>query len=130
MLHPALGKNRYCGPGALAMLFGCSTDEAAAVLRDVSGRSSIKRIGAAEMLRAIERLGARAHPEPIVKPRAVREWARGCHGKWLVQVTGHYVAIDATSDEIEIGDNQSVTARTLDEFRRGGKRVTAAWSIQ
>src|SRR5690242_4309825 len=103
MLHPALGKNRYCGPGALAMLFGCSTDEAAAVLREVSGKTYIKGIEPAAMLRAVERFGGQAHPEPIVKPRAVREWARGCcAGKWLVQVTKHYVAVDATGDEIEI----------------------------
>jgi len=113
------------------MLFGCSTDEAAAVLREVSGKTYVKGIESAAMLRAVERFGRQARPEPIVKPRAVREWARGCCvGKWLVQVTGHYVAVDATGEEIEIGDNQSVTARTLNEFRRGGKRVMAAWSIQ
>lgn len=132
MLHPALGKNRYCGPGALAILFGCSTDEGARLLREVTGRTYIKSANPDAMIQVIHRLGGQAEPALLTRKRLpLREWAKGCAGgRWLVQVTCHYVVVDAAGDTVLVADNQSVTERTVAEFRRGGKHVVAAWMVR
>ena len=38
-LHRPHGKNRWCGPGAISILTGCSTDEASRLIRTVSGKT-------------------------------------------------------------------------------------------
>ena len=51
------GHNRYCGPAALSILTGCDTQQAAALLRLVSGKPSIKGCRTTDLLDAVERLG-------------------------------------------------------------------------
>lgn len=57
MLHAVTGKNRYCGPTAMATVLGITTDHAAAVARHVSGRPSIKGLSTHHLKLALEKLG-------------------------------------------------------------------------
>lgn len=42
MLHEVTGKNRFCGPTAIATVLGISTDHAAALARDRNGLRAVK----------------------------------------------------------------------------------------
>lgn len=42
MLHEVTGKNRYCGPTAIATILGISTDHAAALVRQRNGLRAVK----------------------------------------------------------------------------------------
>lgn len=133
MLHPAIGKNRYCGPGALAMLTGCSTDEAARLIRQNSGQLYVKGAANKDVLAALFALGCTVRPVPVVTWKRfyeppLREFVKTLQaGRYLVEVTRHYVAVDVEAGEV--GDNVSVTPRTFAEFRRGGKKVRKAWLV-
>jgi len=72
-LHPAIGGNRYCGPGALAILTGKTTDETAAVLRAVSGKRAIRGINRKHMMAACGLLGLTAEAVPAVG--SLQGWA-------------------------------------------------------
>lgn len=91
-LHKPHGKNRYCGPAAISAVTGVSTDEAAAVVRHLTGKRSVKGMHDGEMVRALSALGA-----------TVQEIARG--GKRIEQKTGKLRApnlkewMDARSEE-------------------------------
>lgn len=55
--HPKVGRNRYCGPGAVSALTGCDTQQAAALMRKHSGRYSIKSSTGGEVWSALRALG-------------------------------------------------------------------------
>lgn len=47
------GKNRFCGPAALAAVMNCSTDEAARLIRKQSGQHAVKGTSPSAVFRAI-----------------------------------------------------------------------------
>lgn len=56
----ARGHNRFCGPAALSIISGIDTAEAAALIRHVSRKRSVKGTTYGELLRALSLLGYRA----------------------------------------------------------------------
>jgi hypothetical protein len=56
-LHRPTGKNRYCGPAALSAMTGFTTDQCAAVIRMVSGKTMVKGASTGEMINAIRAMG-------------------------------------------------------------------------
>ncbi|MGL6052633.1 MAG: hypothetical protein ACRC16_22075 [Aeromonas salmonicida] len=56
------GKNRYCGPAALAGIFGVCTDKAAELIRRESGQFSVKGSYTQDLLAAIRRHGGDVVP--------------------------------------------------------------------
>lgn len=59
VIHPKTGHNRYCGPAALSMIAKIDTAEAAALLRKISGKTSIKTVHMVQMRAALEAKGFR-----------------------------------------------------------------------
>lgn len=59
------GRNKFCGPAALAAILNCTTDEAAAQIRRVSGQRAVKGAYTFHVLDAIERLGGRCMTLPV-----------------------------------------------------------------
>ena len=57
--HPIKGKNRYCGPSAMATVLGVTTDHAARVIRGFSGERWIKGVSTQHLIAALEQLGVR-----------------------------------------------------------------------
>lgn len=53
------GGNRFCGPAAISAVTGCSTDEAARVLRSVNGKRAIMGTGPRDMRLAYSHFGVR-----------------------------------------------------------------------
>lgn len=56
-LHIVRGRNRYCGPAAVSAITGCTTDEAARLMRQRSGRRAIKGAYHYEVTAALRALG-------------------------------------------------------------------------
>ena len=56
-LHEIHGNNRFCGPSAMSAILGISTDHAAAVARQVSGKTSIKGMQTSHLQAALKTLG-------------------------------------------------------------------------
>lgn len=75
-LYEPVGKNRYCGPTAVAAITGISTDEAARLMREWSGRRAIKGAGLGELAAALRARGCNvtgsglqfAHLEAMERP--------------------------------------------------------------
>ena len=57
--HPIKGRNRYCGPAAMATILGVTTDHAARVLRGLTGERWIKGVSVQHLTAAMEQLGVR-----------------------------------------------------------------------
>jgi hypothetical protein len=99
--------NRYCGPAAISALTGVTTDEAALMLRHVSGRRAIKGCRKEHVIEALRMLGLtvtrvyiRKNGDPCP---TVKQWARRRTGfvkprntDLLVGVTGHFIAVRNT----------------------------------
>lgn len=131
MLHPALGNNRFCGPGAMAALTGMSTDEAAAAIRKTTGKRAVFGVRAEDMLDTFCSLGYTWKRVTTPAHRSLEKVAPTLpHGVYLVNVTHHYVAVSVTDETgVVVLDNQSVTERQLMEFRRRNKHVVGVWEI-
>lgn len=144
-LHPAIGKNRYCGPGALSILTGYATDETAAVLRDITGKRAIFGIHHRAMLQALARFGMKTYPLPIEpKQFTLGKWiadhefkAAHAHpdfksrwyGRYLVCITGHYCVVRFTESGTEVSDNKSIYPRPAAKYRHLRSFIKAAWRI-
>lgn len=143
-LHPAIGPNRYCGPGALAILTGMDTGETARLLRVVTGRSRICGVRATAMLRVLEAQGIYARPIPLVQEgsgivvhrptlRVFAHWLterRNERGIYLVIVTNHYVILDTREYFPMVSDNMTIYPVRMDAFKRARKHVVNAWRIE
>jgi hypothetical protein len=134
-LHPAIGGargNRYCGPGALAILTGVGTGDAAAAIRQVTGKPAVRGCHHADLVQAGWNLGLRLSRQP--SPTAtgtLRAWAvRQEPGRYLVNVTGHYVVVRVNLlREVEVADNLTIYPLPLAQFKRAGQRVKRAWRV-
>src|SRR3954462_5037444 len=94
-LYPAIGKNRYCGPGALAIVTGVATDETAKAIREVSGKRAVKGCSNSDLVWAGKRLGVELVERANVKGLRLNQWIADGWTKepgsvFVVNVTGHY----------------------------------------
>ena len=129
-LHPAIGSNSFCGPAAIASVFGISTGEAAAAIRQQTGKRSVFGVHHRDMHNTLNALNAAITPVCLpVKPLPPSKLAdRLPHvGRYIVNVTGHYVALD--TDTMTICDNHTIYPLALDRYRGRNKRVKRAWYI-
>lgn len=53
--------NRYCGPAAISALTGCTTDDAATVIRSISGQTFVKGAETGHVCQALEAFGLRVN---------------------------------------------------------------------
>lgn len=75
--HPIKGKNRYCGPSAMATVLGVTTDHAARVIRGFSGERWIKGVSVQHLTAAMEQLGVRVRYTRInAAYESLSEWIK------------------------------------------------------
>lgn len=130
-LHPAIGPNRYCGPGAYAILTGLDTGIAAAHLRDLTGKRAIIGTPAWALTKALTERGLSVveKTQPLGRGAPLSRWSETVSpGVYLVNVTKHWVVVDLHAGEA--ADNNSVYPRPLDKFGRRRKRVQRWWRIE
>lgn len=138
-LSPAVGRNRYCGPGALAILLGIDTDNAAARLRAITGQRAIYGAHTVDMVQALRGAKEGVTVEGVAaaglvigstrKPTLAQLAACLDPGVYLVNITGHFVVLRKTADGVDVADNHTVYPMPLAKFRRLRSRVKSAWKV-
>lgn len=103
-LHDALPiagqkHNRYCGPAALAALTGISTGEAAARIRDYSGKHAVRGTAQRHMVSVLLDFGITVTATETYYPAkrmTLRHWIETHYtgGRCLISAGNHYWAID------------------------------------
>ena len=83
------GKNRYCGPAALAGVFGVCTDRAAELIRRESGQRSVKGSYTSDLLAAIRRHGGAVESGRGLRGQRPWQVARGAELTLLMVDTRH-----------------------------------------
>lgn len=132
MLHSVVGGgNTYCGPAALASIFCITPRDAAAVIRDVTGKTKVFGVHQRDIKHAVRELGGtltqlnpsgpRVHLDDFAKTLA--------DGVYLVCVTGHYVALEVIDKTIEVCDNHTIYPRDVARYSMRRKCVKTAWRI-
>lgn len=126
--------NHFCGPAAIAALTGVHVDDAARVLRNVSGKRAIMGIDARHMLAALKKLGHEPHTLlPVTtgkRPTLTQALAgvlrdRKPDEAFLVTITDHYVVIKGR----RLWDNKHPEGIWLGECPYRRKRVRAIWAV-
>ena len=103
MLHAVTGKNRFCGPTAIATILGITTDHAARIIRGYSGRRSVTGTSLGEMAYALRESGCTLsgsgiqHLHKPVKERPTAAmWLRGQRlepGKHVILIFGNHYGV-------------------------------------
>jgi hypothetical protein len=96
------GRNHYCGPAALAYVLRSDPDEAARLLRQVSGKRSIHGVTNVNLDAALQAAQVRfvrtATGNGRLPTRCLPTLARWYNtvplGEYIVCVTGHYIVVD------------------------------------
>lgn len=73
-LFEVTGKNRFCGPTALAAICGITTDQASRVLRSINGKHSITSVSYLHMVQALEFLGCKVRLEMVDGSPTAHQW--------------------------------------------------------
>ena len=101
-----LGRNRYCGPGAVSAITGLDTDAAARAIKAAAPNvaataEEIKGTGLGDMIDTFRHLGLETEYAPLGIPTTYRKLLDEYDtGVWLVGVykttkSGHWVVVDA-----------------------------------
>jgi hypothetical protein len=99
IIRPKTGHNRYCGPAALSAICRIDTAKAAQVLREVTGKASIKGVYEGQMVRALGKLGYRALQVSGPLEQSLAAWLKVNNLKtrgakvYLIAAGHHYITI-------------------------------------
>lgn len=75
-LNEVTGKNRYCGPTAIAAVLGVTTDEAARVARAISGKASIRGMKYALVLDVLKHFGCTVEFFLVQERLTANQWVQ------------------------------------------------------
>ena len=120
------GKNKFCGPFAIAALTGGTTDDASRLVRLLTGRRSVMGMSTIEMGKA---LTSRGRLHKVYRPRCtLNQWINN-HAKpdtqYVVLVTGHYIAVDGN----RVACSQKRTPVRLDDVTGKRRKVWQVWEL-
>jgi hypothetical protein len=90
-------RNRYCGPAALSALTGITAEDAARLLRKVTGKRSIKGCPTWGVVNALKEMGLEV--KRVRGAKTVGKWRKPA-GRYLVVVggrtNGHFIAVEGS----------------------------------
>ena len=97
-LHRIVGRAGKCGPSAMAAVTGLPTQDCAALLREVTGRTQIHGVGEDELVKAMALAGWRCDraPHPADARPTLAAWLREHDtfaASFILVVRNHYVAL-------------------------------------
>lgn len=127
--------NRYCGPFALSRVLGITTGEAAARIREHTGKKFVtgtpsQSIGfvladAGELI-ATETYGKERHSK--IRGPKLRDWAANHAGeRWIVLVPYHYVVL-GKGGKVSCAQNEEGAKPHKHHY--GHRHVKAAWQVR
>lgn len=125
------GHNSYCGPAVISAVTGCTTNEAASVIRLLTGRESIKGTYTHEVRNALSKYGVTMKRMRVDRP-TLTQWLKANRdkrtlGRVFLIVAGHHWQLISgrryvcgrTGDIVSVKDHQ-VKRRA---------RVTEVWEL-
>ena len=136
-LHRIIGRAGKCGPSAISAIAGVPTHEAAAVLRDLTGRRAINGTSGLEMVYGLEWFGVRLRGGFFTRYRRdYHDLFPGMYeclpitltafdkskpdGRWLLSVTDHWIVYGNGA----VADSGAMFSRKpapLASYRNGGR---------
>jgi len=125
------GRNNYCGPCALAYVLGSDPDSAAALLRKMSGKRSIRGVSNSLLIEAIWGAGVKprlAFPIGNVPRPQLRSWLatrENPAGLYIVNITRHYIVVNRD----QMFDNRFHLGKPLEKCPYLLRRVVNAWLV-
>jgi hypothetical protein len=131
VIRPKNGHNKYCGPGALSIITRIDTAQAAALLRKVSGKPSIKGAHDADMKTALREKGYRATQLIVAGEPTLAQWLKrntvAMRGTkvFLITAGNHYVVVQGRSG----GCNQTGGPGPLAKMKMRRGRVTSVVQV-
>lgn len=128
MIGPAIGRNRYCGPGAFAILTGSTTDDGAAMIRRVNGKRAVFGTSPEDLTLALCYAGWLAFPQEIPRRQSLERLAPDFFGNgaaYLVEITGHWCVVQGN----QVCDNHTIYPLAIYRYRQRGKHVKRAWRV-
>lgn len=141
MFYPVKGYNKFCGPTALALLIGCTTDEAAIKIRYFTGKKMAKGVAVEHMMQVLLSEGWRPiRIPPFIKTvkalsNVVDEYEPGFY---LANITGHYLVLERYGEPLgntrlmgwRVADNQQKTPVPLSRhIRYQTHRIKFLWYL-
>ncbi len=125
------GRNNYCGPCALAYVLGSDPGSAAALLRRMSGKRSIRGVSNSLLMQAIWAAGVKtrlAFPIiPVPRPQ-LRSWLATREDPaalYIVNITHHYIVVHGD----QMFDNRFHLGKPLEKCPYLLRRVVNAWMV-
>ena len=125
------GRNNYCGPCALAYVLKTDSDSAAALLRKVSGKRSIRGVSNGHLTEAIWVAGVRtrlAFPIGNVPHPQLRRWLSTREDPaalYIVNITHHYIVVHGN----QVFDSRFHLGKPLEKCPYLLRRVVNAWRV-
>ena len=133
-LQPAIGKNRYCGPGAIAIVTGLPTDEASRLIRAVNGKRSIHGVSPYDLRQAFKRAKVALHDIPIAERMTVSSFIDSrldfmFDGVYVLYVTGHYLVVEIHDGQAWACDNRTIYPVPFKKYSLRKKRIKQVWKV-
>lgn len=75
-LHTVTGKNRFCGPTAIATILGITTDDASRAVRQITGKTQTTGVSHTAMYETLVRLGCRVRCFVADGRPTANQWAK------------------------------------------------------
>lgn len=120
------GLNQFCGPAVLSALTGKSTDECAAVISSITGRTVIDAVRRSELLAAFKKLGFNSVEVTTAAGTLFGTLFRLAKedGLYIVGVPKHVVAVEVAEGRAYLVDNASKTPLVASHSARLMQKVT------
>ena len=125
-IHPCKGTNRWCGPGALAILTGVSTDDASRMIRCITGKRSATSTHTHVLRKVLGKCGIDTHRvmetfAPTNERMTLNQWVKGggAKGGTFLVIAGNHFQI-VTNDLFV--DNQVKTLTAFEDLTKGKRR--------
>ena len=141
-LHPIHGKNRWCGPGAISLLTGMSTDEASRLARSFTLSTKCTYMTHRTMLQCLDEcnlnpnLFDRYEHIPTRKRPTLNQWRKQFKNDLRLKEQGYDVFLVSAGNHYQIlqgdffVDNIVKDPILFDEMKKGkGRRVRKVWKI-
>lgn len=131
-LHRIIGKQRWCGSCAIAAITGITTDEAASMLREQTGRRQITGVVPAALLRCLGSLGystTQVFDSTVGGSPTLAEWLKQYNDQrhvYLVAATQHMLTVAGR----KAADSCNRVPVFLRAFRGRQRRVCDVWRVQ
>ncbi len=134
MNEAKLGFNRFCGPAALSVITGLSTDETAYAISLVNGQHKVKGVTVPDLVSAGKHLGIKSTILEAASGRSIYFVASfmlsRMEGTFIIATKTHYVVVESKGGSISLCDNHTKTPIKLENSSRLSDKVETLIKVE